>query len=110
LAGSTLGESVHRPSLGRRRGVVALELVTHVDHQVAPFTRSVEQPGGVVGGGLGAVEGPFAAREVVVLDVDDDQCLLVHGASCGSSDELLIVIGLNDRIEDWRERHNDGKN
>ncbi|MNV72860.1 hypothetical protein D3C71_1659780 [compost metagenome] len=81
-----------------------------MDYQIATFSRSVQQPDGVVGGLIGAVERPFAAGEIVVLDIDDDQRLLAHAASCGSSRGMTLVIGFVLGPEDWRDRHNDGKN
>ncbi|MNY69507.1 hypothetical protein D3C86_2074540 [compost metagenome] len=75
------------------RRIGAVELMPHMHHQVAPLTRCCQQAGGIVGRLVGAIEGPFAAREVIVLDVDDDQRLLAHAASCGSSRWMTLVIG-----------------
>ncbi|MCY1181188.1 hypothetical protein D9M73_216780 [compost metagenome] len=75
------------------RRIGAVELVPHMHHQVAPLARRRQQPGSIVGRRVGAIEGPLAAREVVVLDVDDDQRLLAHAASFGSSRWMTLVIG-----------------
>src|SRR5262249_42909371 len=60
------------------RGVGRLELVPDVDHQVAGGTRRRQDLRRVVRGGLDPAECPFAAGEVVILDVDQDQRSLRH--------------------------------
>ncbi|MNR44257.1 hypothetical protein D3C85_1629730 [compost metagenome] len=80
--------------------------------QIAAGTGGFKDAGGIVGRSIGAIQGPFAAGEVIVLDVDDDQCLFAHlkslmlGSGCG----VVIVIGLSDALADWRERQIGGKN
>ncbi|MOA68068.1 hypothetical protein D3C78_1955160 [compost metagenome] len=58
-------------------------------HQVAGLARAGNDLGGLVGSGVRAVQGPEAAGEVIVLDVDDDNGLLAH----------VIHLGL------WEWRH-----
>lgn len=48
-------------------------------HLLAAVTEDLDQPRGVVGGGFDADQGPLAAGEVVVLDIDYDERLLGHG-------------------------------
>ncbi|MNP31735.1 hypothetical protein D3C76_1248730 [compost metagenome] len=69
-----------RPEEGRVR---AGELVADMHHQVAGLARPGDDPGGLVGSGLCALQGPEATGEVIVLDVDDDDGLLAHDVHLG---------------------------
>ncbi|MNN25896.1 hypothetical protein D3C81_1393870 [compost metagenome] len=63
--------------------VLAGELVADMHHQVAGLAGAGDDPGGLVGGSLRALQGPEATGEVIVLDVDDDDGLLAHDVHLG---------------------------
>src|SRR3546814_20505722 len=64
---------------GEERGVRARELVADVDDLDALRARVGDDAGGVVDGRFDADQGELAGREVVVLEVDDEDCALAHG-------------------------------
>ncbi|MNT40730.1 hypothetical protein D3C72_1770630 [compost metagenome] len=52
--------------------------MAHMYHQVTFGPGRGKNSGGIVGGAIGAIQSPFAAWEVVILNVDDDQGVLAH--------------------------------
>ncbi|MNI77319.1 hypothetical protein D3C73_1336040 [compost metagenome] len=62
----------------KERRIVVLELMTDVHHQVAPLTKPIDHTRRLCSSGLDVGECPPASREIVVLDINDHQCLLVQ--------------------------------
>src|SRR5262249_34972041 len=63
---------------GEERRVGRWELAADVDDQIAGRAGRGQHPGRVIGRGFDPAQRPFAAGEVVVLDVDQDQRSLRH--------------------------------
>ena len=59
--------------------VVGGEFVADVHHRFSVLAKCLDQPGGVVRCSVDADQGPLAVGEVVVLDIDYDECLSGHG-------------------------------
>ncbi|MNP78041.1 hypothetical protein D3C76_1755780 [compost metagenome] len=74
-----------------------------VHHRVAGFAERLEQFYRVVGSGIGADQRPFTLGEVVILDIDYDECLLGHGCFLERLD-VARSIGFGRRFEDWPHR------
>ncbi|MNC51654.1 hypothetical protein D3C75_1009540 [compost metagenome] len=95
-----------------KRRIVGLELMAYMHDQLFFGPGRGKNPDNVVSGLICTGQGPFAAWEVVVLDVDNDQRVFAHfnrllrGSGCG----VVIVIGLSGALADWRERQIGGKN
>ncbi len=62
----------------KKRRIGARGLVADMHHQVARLTGGGQNRGGLVGRRIGAAQGPFSAREIVILDIHQDQRLYGH--------------------------------
>ncbi len=62
----------------KERCIGAGELMTDMHHQVARLTRGGQNRGGLVSRRIGAAQGPFSTREIVILDIHQDQRLYGH--------------------------------
>lgn len=63
---------------GEERRCIGSELVADVHHRITRFAKGLEQADCVVGSGVGTDQRPLALWEVVLLDIDYDECLLGH--------------------------------
>ncbi len=81
LVGAVEDFGVQPRAVGARseeRCGVGGEFVADVHHRITGLAKRLNQPCGVVRCGVGAHQRPLALGEVVVLDIDYDECLLGH--------------------------------